>query len=85
MKVLGQQIQSLPKTPTEVDLMLVAGTTAGLAGFLILLGTTQTGVAKVAAWGAAGIFAASGIGAAIELCTEPAVPPVVVTKETPPA
>jgi hypothetical protein len=68
MKVLGQSITELPKTPAQVELAVIAGSTAALSGFLFVIGKEERGLERAAAWTAAGVFVAAGIGAAVKLC-----------------
>jgi hypothetical protein len=68
MKVLGQSITELPRTPEEVELAVIAGSTAAISGLLFLIGKEESGAEKVAAWSVAGIFILAGVGAAVKLC-----------------
>lgn len=68
MKILGQSITELPKTPVEVEHAIIAGSTALLAGLLFMVGKDQKGLERGAAWTAAGLFVAAGTGAAVQLC-----------------
>lgn len=68
MKILGQSITELPKTPEEVELLVIAGSTAALSGLLFMVGKEESGLEKAAAWSAAGLFVIAGLGAAVKLC-----------------
>ena len=68
MKVLGQTITELPKSPEEVELAVIAGSTAAFSGLLFMVGKDQTGIERAAAWSAAGLFVLAGVGAAVKLC-----------------
>lgn len=68
MKVLGQSITELPRTPEQVELAIIAGSTAAISGLLIMVGKEESGVERVAAWSAAGVFVMAGLGAAVKLC-----------------
>lgn len=67
-RVLGQSVQSLPRTPEEVELLVVAGGTAALSGLLFMIGAREQGADKVAAYGVASVFVLAGLGAAVKLC-----------------
>lgn len=68
MRILGQSITELPKSPEEMELAIIAGSTAALSGFLFMIGREESGAEKAAAWGAAGLFVLAGVGAAVKLC-----------------
>lgn len=68
MRVLGQSVTELPKSPEEVELAVIAGSTAAFSGLLYMVGKEESGVERAAAWTAAGVFILVGVGASIKLC-----------------
>jgi len=95
MKVLGQQITQLPRSPQEIDLAIVAAGAAGIGALLFMVGadvgrnpasgSTQRAVEKGLAWAAGGLFVLAGVGAAAKICLAQQTPAPGTTASVTPA